>query len=109
MSTQEPITDLAQLEAAVLAEFAELETGFAKCEPMSWIEDSSMGWPSHLAEPRKQFPREQWAVATNRRIVSLLMVRNIIRIHRENPDHPQATELWHTAALLLQYGGMIRL
>lgn len=100
---------LAQLESEVLAEFAELETGFAKCEPMNWIEDSSMGLPCHRVDDRPEFPREQWAVATNRRIVSLMLVRNIVRIRRENPDHPQAAELWHTAAFLLQYGGMIRL
>ncbi len=103
------MTDLAQLEAEVLAEFAELEPGFAKCEPLNWIEDSSIGLPCHLSEPRLEFPRAQWAVATNRRIVSLLLVRNIVRILRENPDHPQAAEHWHTAAFLLQYGGMVRL
>ncbi|MDM3950347.1 hypothetical protein [Mycobacteroides abscessus] len=103
------MTELTRLEADVLAEFAELEPGFAKCEPVNWIESSAIGLPCQLAEPRREFPREQWAVVTNRRIVSLLMVRNIVRIRRENPDHPQAAELWHTAAFLLQYGGMIRL
>ncbi|MEU9806241.1 hypothetical protein [Mycobacterium sp. NPDC050853] len=108
--------DLATLESEVAAEYAELAAERMPENPFSlddWFETVDWSNFERSTERRDaigpEFPREQWVVYPGKRMVILLLVRNVIRLIREKPDHPRNEELFQQVAFLFVYGGKVRI
>lgn len=104
-------SELDLLEAEVAAEYfalvAERTPGDA-FHPVrtKWLRVDRPGLP--LVPFDMQFPREQWAIVPARRMVTLLLVRRVIALLHDRPNHPQAAELYQQLGVLWLYGGKIR-
>ncbi|MEN4419784.1 hypothetical protein VXD82_02040 [Mycobacteroides chelonae] len=105
------MSDLDQLEIEVATEYfalvAERTQGDA-FDPVrtKWLRVDRPGLP--LVPFDMQFPREQWLIVPTRRTVTLLLVRRVITLLHDKPNHPQAAELYHQLGFLWLYGGKIR-
>ncbi|RIT32724.1 hypothetical protein D2E76_23215 [Mycobacteroides abscessus] len=109
-------TDLDTLESEVAAEYVEL---LAKRLPPNlsslegWMQTADWSNFERSTERRdaigSEFPREQWVVHPGRRTVALTLVRHVIRLIRDKPDHPRNEELFQQMAFLFTYGGRERI
>ncbi|WP_100466058.1 hypothetical protein [Mycobacteroides abscessus] len=105
-------TDLATLESEVATEYAQLAAERMPENPFNlddWFEGTDWSKFERSTERRDaigpEFPREQWVVYPGRRTVTLTLVRHVIRLIREKPDHPRNEELFQQVAFLFTYGG----
>ncbi|SHX32167.1 Uncharacterised protein [Mycobacteroides abscessus subsp. bolletii] len=109
-------TDLDTLESEVGAEYAELVAERMPENPFN-IDDwfDPVDWSNFKRSTDRrdaigpEYPREQWMVYPGKRMVTLLLVRNVIRLIREKPDHPRNEELFQQTSFLFMYGGKVRI
>ncbi|ORB55217.1 hypothetical protein BST43_15195 [Mycobacteroides saopaulense] len=108
------MSDLDQLEIEVADEYFALVAERTSADVLnSLVLSRRVDWSGQVLSQRvgddMQFPREQWVVLPARRTVTLLLVRRVITLLHDKPNHPQAAELYHQLGFLWLYGGKTRL